>query len=70
MVLELKRAKSHKTVQFPPPDFDSVERTDRFPLVTGRWILATGRFETASLTTSRFPLATNSFEADSPCSNN
>ncbi|PQM35152.1 uncharacterized protein Pyn_02959 [Prunus yedoensis var. nudiflora] len=70
VVRELKRAKSYKTVQFPPPDFDKVEKIDRFPRVTNRWILATDRFETASLTTSRFPLATSSFEADSPCSKN
>ncbi|CAL8131707.1 unnamed protein product [Prunus armeniaca] len=35
-LLELKRAKSHKTIQFPPPDFDRVETTDRFLLMTSR----------------------------------
>ncbi|XP_020416458.1 uncharacterized protein LOC109948300 isoform X2 [Prunus persica] len=42
VVLELKRAKSHKPVQFPHLDFDSVETTESFPL-------ATGRFEAGSL---------------------
>ena len=70
MVLELTRAKSHRTVQFPPPDFDSVETTERFPLATGRYLLATSHFEAGSLATGRFPLAPCSFEADSPCSKN
>ncbi|KAI5334452.1 hypothetical protein L3X38_024585 [Prunus dulcis] len=48
-VLELKRAKSYKPVQFPPPDFDSVETTESFPLATGRCLLVTGGFEAGSL---------------------